>query len=228
MRFGLSFVVAGLAALVSAQAANPFTLSSATLAAGFTAGQTVEITWTPTTKGTVTIDLKKGAATNLFTVLTIADHIPNTGSYQWHINESELKANNYAFEIIDDTDVNNVNYSAQFAIDSKYSLQWASVPTSTATSTSVPGVPYATPTMTPPSTEAPTTTPCPSTTTTATTLTFPGVGSNSTATIGIKTTASGGFTPTSTPTTVVSTGSGMQFRVGGSMLALVGLVMIAL
>lgn len=74
MRFISSFVAAALAAVAVAQTTpNPFTRSSYN---GITAGVTTQITWTPTTPGSVTLLLVKGDPGNLNTVATITSESP--------------------------------------------------------------------------------------------------------------------------------------------------------
>lgn len=69
MRFFSTLVAAALAAVAAAQtSANPFTRSSYS---GITAGTATQITWTPTTSGTVTLLLVKGDPSALKTVATI-------------------------------------------------------------------------------------------------------------------------------------------------------------
>jgi len=52
------------------------------------AGQTYTITWTPTTPGDVSLLLLRGPSTNVVPILTIADTIPNTGSYAWNVPDT--------------------------------------------------------------------------------------------------------------------------------------------
>jgi hypothetical protein len=68
MRFSTLLVSFGLAALAAAQTPNPFTRSSYN---GIQTGVPINITWTPTTTGTVTLLLKEGPKENLKTVATI-------------------------------------------------------------------------------------------------------------------------------------------------------------
>ena len=46
-------------------------------------GQPYDITWTPTTEGTVSLVLLRGPSTNVVPLETLVVGIPNTGSYKW-------------------------------------------------------------------------------------------------------------------------------------------------
>ncbi|RPA91326.1 hypothetical protein L873DRAFT_1848334 [Choiromyces venosus 120613-1] len=91
------------------------------------------ITWDPTTNGTVTLVLLKGFPKDLKHIGTIAAKIPNNGSYLWDIPKSledsrkMPERHKYGLKIFDDV-TNTFEYSPPFDIE---------VPGSTY----VPGVP---------------------------------------------------------------------------------------
>jgi len=67
----LALFVSALAALAAAQSApNPITAPTGGMVVQ--AGEATTITWTPTTQGTVTLELRSGSANDLSTGTTIA------------------------------------------------------------------------------------------------------------------------------------------------------------
>ncbi|KAI9769682.1 MAG: hypothetical protein M1840_003919 [Geoglossum simile] len=138
MRFSLSSVfVVALAALASAQSnsANSFNIPPSGLS--FVAGTPAQISWTPTSSGTVTILLLQGDSRSLVGGTPIAKNIPNSGSVSWTPPSDLVKGGDYALEIIDDTNTNNVNYTPQFSIDSTNTVaKTATTAASTATTAS--------------------------------------------------------------------------------------------
>ncbi|MCJ1480263.1 hypothetical protein MMC06_000418 [Schaereria dolodes] len=106
MRFALVFFAPALASLVGAQSsgANPFKVPSAGYV--FIAGQPTDLTWKPTTGGTVTLQLRMA-------------NIPNNGAYTYTPPSDTAEGNSYTIEIIDDTDPINTNYTPQFDIISR-------------------------------------------------------------------------------------------------------------
>jgi len=138
-----------------AAAQNPFNFVS--LPQSIPVGTPFNITWSPSTGtvDTVSLVLRQGDATNLAIIQTIAcmspltsltpnhppsmtDKLPsiakiqNTGSYLWTPASSLANGPLYAFQIVDDGNINIVNYSGQFAISSSSSQSEAG---STATGT---------------------------------------------------------------------------------------------
>ncbi|KAH7397959.1 Ser-Thr-rich glycosyl-phosphatidyl-inositol-anchored membrane family-domain-containing protein [Cadophora sp. MPI-SDFR-AT-0126] len=115
MQFSSTLIFAAIAALASAQ--NPFTFTSLT---SIKAGEPFNITWAPSTGSTDTVSLvlRQGDSSNLETVETIASKIDNTGSYVWTPSTSIANGDGYAFQIIDDGNSDNINYSNQFSISS--------------------------------------------------------------------------------------------------------------
>lgn len=80
------------------------------------AGKPFDITWNPTTPGTVSIVLLKGPATNVLPIDCLGDNIPNTGKLTW-IPATNLEANvtGYGLQIIV-TGTGQYQYSTQFGI----------------------------------------------------------------------------------------------------------------
>ncbi|MCJ1351873.1 MAG: hypothetical protein MMC33_001857 [Icmadophila ericetorum] len=116
MRF--STILSGVATIASFAFAqtgpNPFKIP----VQGYlvTAGQPTTFNWTPTTSGTVSLQLKDGPNGDLNTVETIAANITNSGTYTWTPASTTVENNSYAIEIIDDADPSQVNYTPQFDI----------------------------------------------------------------------------------------------------------------
>lgn len=81
-------------------------------------GKDFQITWDPTTQGTVSLILLKGPAENLQFVEAIAEKIPNSGSYSW-LPETSLVASEgakgYGIQLIDDA-TGQYQYTTQFGI----------------------------------------------------------------------------------------------------------------
>ncbi|KAM0714812.1 hypothetical protein Q7P37_009276 [Cladosporium fusiforme] len=124
MRFSTSTLLAVAAAplLAAAQGgesngSNPFDIPKESL--NTEAGQTVDLTWKPTTEGTVTIYLRSGASNNLNKGTPIAASIDNSGSFTWEVPEDIVRGSNYALEIVDDSNDENTNYTPPFVIESE-------------------------------------------------------------------------------------------------------------
>lgn len=83
MRFSTVAIVGALAALASAQ--NPFTRTNYE---GIAAGQPEDITWEPTSKGTVTLKLVQGDPKDLTQVQNIASMFRHPKSMLNYENES--------------------------------------------------------------------------------------------------------------------------------------------
>jgi hypothetical protein len=96
-------------------------------------GVPFDITWTPTTPGTVTILLLNGPSTNIQVLYPIVEKISNSGSYSW-TPKTNLAADvtHYGIQIIDDA-TGAYQYSPQFGIKNT-----ASASGSAAGSTSAP------------------------------------------------------------------------------------------
>ncbi|TID16154.1 hypothetical protein E2P81_ATG09011 [Venturia nashicola] len=117
-------LLAAYAAIVNAaapttqctDACNPIALPS--LGQNVPVGAPFIITWTPTTKGTVSIQLLKGPSTNVLPIgPQIVSGIANTGSYSW-TPSSDLEqslGSGYGLQLISDMD-GTFQYSVQFGI----------------------------------------------------------------------------------------------------------------
>jgi len=113
MRF-TSILATASAALFSIVAAQENPIHEPIASSVLVAGKLFNITWGPTTKGTISLLLKKGLATNLDTVGTIATDIPNSGAYPWLIPADLVTGSDYAIEII--SAAKEINYTPQFVI----------------------------------------------------------------------------------------------------------------
>ncbi|EOD51683.1 Cell wall beta-glucan synthesis [Neofusicoccum parvum] len=108
----LTGIIAGLAAVASAQSGNPITVPAAKQINP--AGKPFDIKWEPTTEGKVSITLWKGATTNLQSITNIAENIDNSGTYTWTPPKSLAKAADYALKL--DAADGSFQYSSQFEI----------------------------------------------------------------------------------------------------------------
>ena len=74
------------------------------------------VTWTPTTEGTVTLVLLKGAAENAAPQYAIAEGVPNEGHATWTPSESLAPGEvGYGIQLIDDA-TGQYQYTTQFGI----------------------------------------------------------------------------------------------------------------
>lgn len=138
MRFSTQTLIALMASPLLALAdGNSFTNSNFN---GITAGKTFDLTWKPTTSGTVSIILRSGASSNLtpgvyvarkclscqicqrnHTLTQFPEGLTNSGSYTWNVPSDITRGTDYALEIIDDsnpTSSTNTAYTPQFFIES--------------------------------------------------------------------------------------------------------------
>lgn len=90
MRFSVAAVFSAVAALVSAhtdpdysQAPSGNAIYTPSLNQQVEAGQPFTITWDPTTQGPVSLVLLRGPSTNVVPIDTLAEQIPNSGSFTW-------------------------------------------------------------------------------------------------------------------------------------------------
>ncbi|KAI9709247.1 MAG: hypothetical protein M1820_003367 [Bogoriella megaspora] len=96
---------------------NPFSIPSEGFNA--TAGKPLSLSWTPTTKGTVTLVLRSGSFSNLEQGITIASNYDNSGSITWTVPDTVVRGSSYAIEIVDDSNPDsNTNYTPFFVVDS--------------------------------------------------------------------------------------------------------------
>ncbi|KAI4183234.1 MAG: hypothetical protein L6R41_005507 [Letrouitia leprolyta] len=125
MKFSVATIVsASLAGFAAAQtcstkpvgdtpSGNPI---SAPLNSIVPAGTPFTITWTPTTKGTVSIVLLRGPSTNVQPIGCIVDNIANTGKFVWTPSTSlEADVTHYGIQIIV-SGTGQYQYSTQFGI----------------------------------------------------------------------------------------------------------------
>ncbi|KAF2480476.1 Ser-Thr-rich glycosyl-phosphatidyl-inositol-anchored membrane family-domain-containing protein [Neohortaea acidophila] len=103
------------APLLAFAQSNPFKIPPTGLAAK--GGQALNLEWTPTTNGTVSLILRSGNAANLAEGTTIASNIANSGAYTWTPSNSITTGSDYTVEIVDDTDPNLTNYTPYFTLD---------------------------------------------------------------------------------------------------------------
>jgi len=228
MRFTSAFLAAACAVVALAQSStttgpNPFTRTSYS---GITAGVPINITWTPTTSGTVSLQLVEGISTNLKTVSTFAPTIANSGSFIWTPSTSLVKADDYALRIISDANPTVVNYTPQFAIDSTNTASPSSSSSAASSSTAAPSSSTA-------STHS--TDSASSSTGTATGSTTATSSASTHATTSSSVSATKNSTSTATTTSASRTSSSSSFavatagvKVGGTLLGLMGAVMVAL
>jgi hypothetical protein len=139
MRFSTSAFLAIASAPLLALAqdsngSNPFNIPTTSL--NTEAGETVNLTWKPTTQGTVTILLRSGASNDLnkgvaiactlltllklpsnhsnFLLTVLIANIDNNGAFTWNVPSDIVRGSNYALEIVDDADDSNTNYTPPF------------------------------------------------------------------------------------------------------------------
>ncbi|EAW15116.1 GPI anchored serine-threonine rich family protein [Aspergillus clavatus NRRL 1] len=221
MRSILFLSLSALATLAAAASkANPFNIPNNGYQ--FSAGESTALTWTPTTKGTVTLMLQWGSVFTSGSGSTIVSSIPNSGSYTWSVPSDIAARPDYTVEIISDDDPTQSNYLNRFTIAGATGIATSSTATATATATK-------TKTASTTATDSTTTgTATESTTTgTATTMTTQTSSSSSTSTSSsssstsdsTKTTASS--TSTSPPTSVPNSNGGVINRISGGMMALI-------
>lgn len=148
MKFSIAAIVsASLAGFAAAQtcstkpvgdtpSGNPI---SAPLNSIVPAGTPFTITWTPTTKGTVSIVLLRGPSTNVQPIACIVDNIANTGKFVWTPSTSlEADVTHYGIQIIVGG-TGQYQYSTQFGISNDVIHPPSSVSMTTKqSSTSVP------------------------------------------------------------------------------------------
>ncbi|KAI5778509.1 hypothetical protein EDC01DRAFT_335517 [Geopyxis carbonaria] len=78
----------------------------------------INIAWTPSTQGTITITLVKGPEGNQVDAATVATAIGNSGTYSWNVpkdvqDSASMNGDKYALKIIDDA-TGGATYSAPF------------------------------------------------------------------------------------------------------------------
>nr|OQO19536.1 hypothetical protein B0A51_12134 [Rachicladosporium sp. CCFEE 5018] len=119
--FGTALLALAAPLLVAAQdsgnsSANAFVVPTSGISG--TAGQTLNLQWTPTTSGTVSLILRSGASSDLNKGTTIASNIQNSGSYAFNIPSDVTRGSDYTVEIVDDSDSSIYNFTPYFVIES--------------------------------------------------------------------------------------------------------------
>ncbi|PLB55151.1 hypothetical protein P170DRAFT_34029 [Aspergillus steynii IBT 23096] len=146
MRFSIAAVFSAVAALVSAHT-DPDYNQSPTGNAIYTPGlnQQVEagkpfvITWDPTTEGPVSLVLLRGPSNNVVPIDTIAEQVPNSGSFTWTPSTSlEDDVTHYGLMIIVEG-TGQYQYSTQFGVTNpSYGSSSSSSTTAKAAPTTAP------------------------------------------------------------------------------------------
>ncbi|RJE24975.1 Extracellular serine-threonine rich protein [Aspergillus sclerotialis] len=122
MRFSLATVVSALAAVVTAHTQPDYSKApsgNAILKPGLQeavpAGKPYDIKWQPTTEGPVSLVLLRGPSTNVQPLVTIAEQIPNDGSFTWTPStELEPDVTHYGLMLVVQG-TGQYQYSTQFA-----------------------------------------------------------------------------------------------------------------
>ncbi|CAG8904062.1 unnamed protein product [Penicillium egyptiacum] len=225
MRFFISFAVAAMAAVASANSkANPFSIP--TEGYTFKVGEPTALTWQPTTGGTVSLILQWGAVMTGNSGTVIASSIENDGSYTWNVPAKLAAQPDYTIRIVSDEDINDYNYIGRFTVEGSTVSVTSSSASSTSASTSTESSTSATSTTT---SEKSTSTSSESTTSSATTMATASSTVASTSASATETSESSSTAePTSTSASssasqsaVPTTNAGIANRVSGGMLALV-------
>ncbi|KAI7335262.1 hypothetical protein KC315_g3344, partial [Hortaea werneckii] len=107
-----SFAITLLSAPLLALAQNAFNIPEAGLSA--TGGQPLDLSWDPTTDGTVTLVLRSGSSNNLNEGTVIASNIDNSGSYTWTPSNDLTRGSDYTVQIVSDDDPSVTNYTPYF------------------------------------------------------------------------------------------------------------------
>ncbi|KNG81081.1 extracellular serine-threonine rich protein [Aspergillus nomiae NRRL 13137] len=152
MRFSIFGAFTALAALATAHTAPDYSqgptgnpIYTPGLNEAVPVGKPYSITWGPTTEGTVSLVLLRGESTNMQTLETIAEQIPNNGKFEWTPSTSlEADVTHYGLLLVVEG-TGQYQYSTQFGISnpnggasSSSSSAAPEVPTSTAANTDAP------------------------------------------------------------------------------------------
>ncbi|KAK3113020.1 hypothetical protein LTR53_010109 [Teratosphaeriaceae sp. CCFEE 6253] len=97
--------------VVFAQSPNP---PNVPVGFAVTAGQSIDLSWKPTTQGTVTLVLRSGASSDL----NVGSVIVCSGSYTWTPDSTITRGSDYTIEIVDDSDPTQTNFYPYFVINS--------------------------------------------------------------------------------------------------------------
>ncbi|KAK4893137.1 hypothetical protein LTR27_008477 [Elasticomyces elasticus] len=106
--------------------ANPFNVPNGGYSV--TAGSPTDLTWNPTTSGTVTLILRSGPSSNLIAGTVIASSIDNSGSYTWTPETSITRGSDYTVQIVSDDDSSQTNFTPYFVLDSDTVVAYSTNP----------------------------------------------------------------------------------------------------
>lgn len=150
MRLAVASVISALVAVASAYTQPDYSkppVGNPILQPGLSeqvpAGKPYTIQWTPTTKGSISLVLLRGPATNVKPIDTIAEAIPNDGSYVWTPStDLEPDVTHYGIMLVVEG-TGEYQYSTQFGIQNPdyqggSGSQSSNPTTSTATATVLP------------------------------------------------------------------------------------------
>ncbi|GAQ44337.1 hypothetical protein AtubIFM55763_011440 [Aspergillus tubingensis] len=140
MRFFSTALVSALAALASAYTQPDYSQSptgNAILTPELNqivpAGKPFEITWDPTTSGSVSLVLLRGPSTNVVPLETIVENIGNSGSYSWTPSTTlEPDTTHYGILLVVEG-TGQYQYSVQFGISNPAYSSSSSVAAATST-----------------------------------------------------------------------------------------------
>jgi hypothetical protein len=102
-------------------------------------GAPFEITWNPTTEGTVTLILLRGPSYNVIPIATIANEIPNSGSFTWTPTDLTADSTGYGILLVVTSD-KSYQYSTQFGVGPGAAPVSSSPSTSSVATASTPAV----------------------------------------------------------------------------------------
>ncbi|PWY95486.1 hypothetical protein BO94DRAFT_127135 [Aspergillus sclerotioniger CBS 115572] len=140
MRFFTTALVSALAALASAYTTPNYSedpsgnaIYTPSLNEIVAAGSPFEITWDPTTTGTVSLVLLRGPSTDCVPIQTIVEDIDNTGKYSWTPSTTlEPDTSRYGILLVVEG-TGQYQYSTQFGISNAYYSSSSSVAAATTT-----------------------------------------------------------------------------------------------
>ncbi|PGH09623.1 hypothetical protein AJ79_05679 [Helicocarpus griseus UAMH5409] len=135
MRSILYLAVSAFAAFAAAQSGRDNAFNIPKDGYHFAAGKPTQLSWEPTTEGTVTLKLQKGQNTTPQDGIIIADKIPNSGSYAFTPPADLGPGSDYNIQIIDNNDPTNMNFTPMFSVEGTTGTA-TGLPTETASSSS--------------------------------------------------------------------------------------------
>ncbi|KAI7535502.1 hypothetical protein KC331_g11997 [Hortaea werneckii] len=139
-----SFAITLLSAPLLALAQNAFNIPEAGLSA--TGGQPLDLSWDPTTDGTVTLVLRSGSSNNLNEGTVIASNIDNSGSYTWTPSNDLTRGSDYTVQIVSDDDPSVTNYTPYFVLDTDTTVAKSTSEVSLGATSAAPDLSTASPT----------------------------------------------------------------------------------